>query len=280
LQHASYTNVPEGNYQFMVKATNDEGKWSDVLLNLAIHIRPPFWHTWWFVALCLTALIFGIYALYQNRIRQVKKIFSVRTKISQDLHDDIGGSLSSINIYSSVAENEVNDNPEKAKEFLQQINLSSRQVMDNISDIVWSNKEDQKDETSLSGRIKNYGYDLLAQKNIECKYVIDAQAEKKISKPEARRSILLIIKEAINNMAKYSEASHAEVHVSVNGSHLLIDISDDGSGFDTNTNRTGNGLQHMKQRTDSLGGSFIIHSLPGVGTKIHCRIPLPNISDR
>ncbi|MEO6132028.1 MAG: two-component regulator propeller domain-containing protein, partial [Saprospiraceae bacterium] len=276
----SYTNVPEGNYRFMVKATNDDGQWSDALLNLPLHIKPPFWHTWWFITLCVVFISSGIYAFYHYRVQQIKKIFSLRTKISQDLHDDIGGSLSSIHIYSSVAENEVDENPDKAKEFLQQINSSSREVMENISDIVWANDTEHKEKSSLSGRIKNYGYDLLSQKNIECRYVIDPLAEKKLSRPEARRNILLIIKEALNNMAKYSEASHAEIHVSVNGTHLLVHIADNGKGFDTTTIRNGNGLRNMQSRADVLGGSFKINSVSGKGTDIHFRIPIPNISDR
>jgi len=280
LQHASYTNVPYGNYVFEVKATNDEGQWSDVLIGLPVHIKPAFWNTWWFITLCIIVIISSAYGFYQYRIQQLKKIFSLRTKISQDLHDDIGGSLSSINIYSSVAEKEVTDNPDKAKEFLQQINTNSRQVMENISDIVWANNADHMHETSLAGRIKNYGYDLLSQKNIECNYEIDAIAERKLSKPEARRSILLIIKEALNNMAKYSEATRAEIHVSVNAHHLLLDIADDGKGFDMDKGMQGNGLSHMRQRTELLGGNFNLQSTPGNGTKIHCRIPLTNISER
>ncbi len=279
-QHASYTNVPDGKYTFKVKSTNDEGQWSDVLLSLPIHIKPPFWRTWWFLTLSIIFISAGIYGLYHMRIKQIKRIFSLRTKISQDLHDDIGGSLSSIHIYSSVAEKEMNANPNKSREFLQQISASSRQVMEDISDIVWANYTDQKAKSSLATRIKNYGSDLLSQKNIECKYVVDQQAEKKLSKPEARRNILLIIKEALNNMAKYSEASFAEVNVSVNGAQLLVAISDNGKGFDTQLNGHGNGLHNMKKRAELLGGNFRLISTPGRGTSIQCRIPLTNISDR
>ena len=93
-------------------------------------------------------------------------------------------------------------------------------------------------------------------------------------------NILLIIKEALNNIAKYSEADHAEVHVALNGSHLLLDITDNGKGFDVGSGKNGNGLGNMKKRTDSLDGSFDVQSAPGEGTSIRCRIPIPNISDR
>lgn len=277
---ASYTNVPDGNYLFKVRVTNDEGEWSEPLLNIPIHIKPPFWRTWWFIALCIGFVISAVYLFYRYRIQQIKKLFAIRTRISQDLHDDIGASLSSIHFNSSIAGQEVTDHPGKAMELLQQINQNSRQVIENISDIVWANQTGQPENSSLAGRIKNYGYDLLSPKNIECIYLIDAQAEKKLSNPEARRNVLLIIKEAMNNIAKYSRAEKAEVRVGLDGSHLLVDISDNGAGFNGSSTQMGNGLKNMKKRTDSLRGRFQIESSPGNGTRIHCSIPIPNISDR
>ena len=280
---ASYTNVPHGHYVFMVKAKNDDGEWTDALGQIPIHIRPPFWKTWWFIFLSAAVIITAIYGFYRYRIQQVKKIYSVRAKISQDLHDDIGASLSSIHFNSSIAEQQVKNNPDKAKELLRQINRNTRQVIEDVSDIVWANHSDKKEKYSLAGRIKNYGYDLLSQKNIDCKYSIDAQAEKKLSNPEARRNILLIIKEAMNNIAKYSGADHAEVSVAVYGPDLSVSISDNGKGFDPDSYREsnghGNGLSNMKKRTESIGGHFDIQSSEGRGTSIHCLIPLPNISE-
>ena len=150
--------------------------------------------------------------------------------------------------------------------------------MDNISDIVWANKADTS--SSIASRIKNYGYELLSQKNIDCEYFIDEQVEKKLTSPEARKNILLIVKEALNNMAKYSEASEAEVHVALKNAHLQIDISDNGVGFDMNqATERGNGLAHLEQRTASMRGFFNLTSSPGRGTSIRCEIPLAKISD-
>lgn len=263
----------------MVKAQKDDGEWTEVLVRTPIHITPPFWKTWWFLFLNAALISAAVFAVYNYRISQIKKIFAVREKISQDLHDDIGASLSSIHFNSSIAEQQVKNNPDKAKEILRQINRNTRQVIENVSDIVWANHSDHKEKYSLAGRIKNYGYDLLSQKNIDCKYSIDSLAEKKLSNPEARRNVLLIIKEAMNNIAKYSEADHANVSVTADGSYLSVSISDNGKGFDVHSNGHGNGLNNMKKRTESIGGHFEIRSTEGKGTSIHCRIPIPNISE-
>lgn len=276
---ASYTNVPGGRYTFRVKVNDAQGQWSEVLMNIPLTITPPLWRTWWFITLSAILILCTFYVFHRYRLAQVKKILSMRTKISQDLHDDIGGSLSSIYIYSSVAEKEVMDNPVKAKEFLKQINTNSLQVMDNISDIVWANNQTSLGDSTLGVRIKNFGYELLSQKNIECVYAIDPHVESKLTSPEARRNILLIIKEALNNMAKYSEATEATVTITQFASGLLLSVEDNGQGFDMDTRKPGHGITTMQQRALTLEGQLTIKTSPGKGTKINCLVPLAKISD-
>jgi signal transduction histidine kinase len=204
----------------------------------------------------------------------------IRNKIAQDLHDDIGASLSSIHIYSSVAEKEMSENPEKAKAFLQQINQSTRQVMENMSDIVWAMETEHTESRSFSSRIKNFGYGLLTQKNIDCNYMIDPEAEQKIVDLEARKNILLIVKEALNNIAKYSAATRAEVRIVDRDGYIHGSITDNGKGFDSYGLKAGNGIRNMKQRSASLGGKFNVVSTPGHGTIIQFSIPIANISGR
>ncbi len=275
--YASYTNVPAGNYEFMVKATNHDGQWTNVLVNIPIHITPPFWRTWWFIVLCSIAVIGGILALYLYRIGQIRRVYSIKAKISQDLHDDVGSSLSSIHIYSTVAERALDSSPEKVREVVQQIKQNSRQVMESMGDIVWSIQTEGYGKGSLANRVRNYSTDLLSQKNIECTYHIDPRVDRKLQQPESRKNILLIIKEALNNIAKYSEASQAEVTVATDRSDILITIADNGKGFDPDLVSRGNGLNNMEQRTRSLGGSFHIRSSPGGGTSIQSRIPISRI---
>jgi signal transduction histidine kinase len=220
---------------------------------------------------------------HENELKQFQLSYSAkeeeRNRIAGELHDDIGATLSSIHIYSSVAEKSLKEHPEKTKIVLQQINNSTRQVMENMSDIVWAMKQDQAGEKSFSGRIKNYGYDLLTSRNIECQYFIAEQAEEKLQNLEARKNILLIVKEAMNNISKYSGAVMAEVKMELNAENMLISIGDNGKGFNPTESSGGNGLVNMKRRTQYLGGTFSIHSLPGSGTKIQISIPITNISD-
>jgi hypothetical protein len=135
---AYYTNVPPGEYKFVVKATDEMGKWVYFSKPLAITIVPPFWQKAWFIAAVLFILISAVLIFYRYRIRQLKKIFAIRSKISQDLHDELGATLSSIHIYSSVATKAMEKDADTTKDALLQINENTRQVMENMSDIVWA----------------------------------------------------------------------------------------------------------------------------------------------
>lgn len=275
---AYYTNVPPGTYTFQVKAKDGSGK-SYFSKPILISISPPFWKTWWFITLAGVVLLAGLYFIYRYRVTQVKKVYALRSKISQDLHDEIGATLSSIHVYSSVAAKAIDKNPEKSLDALQHINENTRQVMENMSDIVWAINASNSGETSLEGKLKNYGYELLTPLNIQCIYNIDKEIEKKLVNIEARKNVLLIAKEAMNNIAKYSNASEAFVKLELADKYLFLEIKDNGEGFSQNSNYSGNGLGNMKSRTEALKGVFKISSEKNIGTIIRCNIPLANISD-
>ena len=276
---ASYTNVPEGNYQFKVKATNDDEIWSDVLLALPIHIKPPFWHTWWFITLSVVSVSSLVYSLYRFRIHQINKLALLRSKISQDLHDELGSALSSIHVYSSVASKSLDKNVEITKKALNNIFKNSRQVMDTMSDIVWAINQDRVGESTLENKLKNYGYELLTPLNINVIYAIDKEAEHKINHIEARKNILLIVKEAMNNVARYSGATEASVCIEIVNKQMLLKIKDNGRGISVTNKKNGNGLFNMRHRTESMGGKFVLESEENKGTSLTCSIPITSISN-
>ena len=203
----------------------------------------------------------------------------MRTRISQDLHDEVGATLSSIHVYSSVASRTLTKDAVKAEDALKQINLNTRQVMENMNDIVWALNTRSPGETTLETKLKNYSYELLAPMNIICSYHVDKEAERNLNHIGARKIILLVAKEAINNIARHSYATKAAVRLEVVGKSLVLEVSDNGKGRDADNGKNGNGLRNMKSRINALGGKFHFESRPGMGTQIRCIIPLANIRD-
>lgn len=224
----------------------------------------------------ITFLVIGflVYRYFQNQKIAVSKI---RQKISQDLHDDIGASLSSLQIYGTIAEQSLSSNPDKAIEMVNKISSQSKEIMENMNDIVWSMKSGGSSNTSFEIKIKNYASGLLADGNIAFTYNIMPNADAVITGITARKNILLIAKEAMNNIAKYSKAKMAGLSLYTDNKGLIMIIEDDGIGFDAGA-AVGNGLENMEQRTKELSGIFLIETALGKGTKIKTVFPLQSIN--
>lgn len=205
-------------------------------------------------------------------------IQDMQRRISKDLHDDVGASLSSIHIYSTVAQKLMDNQPEKVREILEQISVNTHQVMENMGDIIWAMKSDTEEET-LSAKIKNLGYDLLNASSVNCTYQIDESVNELFVETNVRKQIYLLIKEAFNNIAKHSQANEAFVEISNNGTNLEVVIKDNGIGFDLYNGKQGNGLSNMKERVETLGGTYIIQSQKGNGTYISGNFPITIFRD-
>jgi signal transduction histidine kinase len=149
-----------------------------------------------------------------------------------------------------------------------------------MGDIVWAINTSEAGTLTLTQKLKNYGYELLTPLGVACNYEIDPVAEKLLEQPDARKNILLIAKEAINNIAKYSRASECSVILHARQGMLLLEISDNGIGMNAQQQDHGNGLKNMRLRTEILGGSFDLQTASGKGTSVVCRFPLTRIRDR
>lgn len=225
--------------------------------------------------LVIIAFMFLGFFYYRNALIQKIAMAEMHEKISQNLHDDIGATISSLHIYSSLAQSSLQDKPLKAKEMLERISEQSKMLMENMNDMVWSMKADAADAMTLNTRIINFGAELLTAKNIQCKYKIDEEAFRCFSNYDDRKNILLILKEGMNNIAKYSNATQALVSLEKEPNQLVLEIWDNGKGFEPLTTNKGNGLKNMEARAKALKGSFTLLTTPGNGTQLRFYIPIP-----
>jgi len=203
--------------------------------------------------LALIAIVFWIYRYYQ---RQKNTVALIRQRISQDLHDDIGASLSSLQIYGAIAELSLRDNTAKTTEMLQKIKAQTRDIMENMSDIVWSMKTNRTGGTSLEAKIKNYGAELFQDSRTEFTFVIQPQADGALQNMQARKNILLIIREILNNSLKHSQASKMTLHIYLRDKCWVMEINDNGIGMDMDKKNEGNGLINIRQRCAKLNGEM------------------------
>lgn len=106
------------------------------------------------------------YGLYRYRLAAVLRVERLRRKISSDLHDDIGSTLSSINIYSEIAKKE-----KENAFYLETIQLHTQNIISNLDDLVWSINPKNDTVSILAARMKSFAEPFLAAKNIACDFV-------------------------------------------------------------------------------------------------------------
>lgn len=230
------------------------------------------------IALSLAMLFIGglLFNRFQLRkkIQEQKRMLDVRNKISKDLHDDIGSTLTSIHIMSTVSQQALEQNPQQAKEMLQDIAEQSRTIQQNMSDIVWAIRPDNDKVGDLSSRMLEYIGQTLEARQVETRFVAADEALGLTLPMEIRKELLLIFKEAINNILKHAVASKVEITLSVSDhKRLMLRISDNGK-WKSNAYRTGTGTRSMQQRASALGGEVRIEG-SDAGTIVMVTLPIP-----
>lgn len=196
----------------------------------------------------------------------------IRNKIAQDLHDDIGSTLSSISILSDLAIR--GNNGSQSLETMNEIKDSSLLLMERMDDIVWSINPRNDSLENLLMRVRHFATTLFEAKGID--YTIDIQPNvNEVRLPiEYRQHIYLILKEGINNLVKYAQASEAFIEVSFDHRHLLLCVRDNGCGFEVGESVRGNGVIGMQRRADLMNARVLIASAPGQGTEIRLEVGL------
>lgn len=224
----------------------------------------------------LSVLIIAVLAVNRyrvlNRSKRLLEIERVRNTIARDLHDDIGSTLSSINIISRLAETQTA--PNVAAEHFKKISHHSSALMDRMSDIVWSINPANDSVAIMVVKMKEFTAEILEPKNIHYSFAGTETLNGETLGIEKKRNVFLVFKEAVNNAAKYSGSTRVEIEIRQNNQNLHICVRDNGRGFDPLTNAKGNGLRNMKERASAINGSLRIDSSPGNGTNISLSVPI------
>lgn len=223
--------------------------------------------------LLIGGLLFNRYQL-RKKIQEQARMMEVRNKISRDLHDDIGSTLTSIHIMSSVSQQVVNADPQQARNLLGEIAEQSRSIQQNMNDIVWAIRPDNDKVGNLSSRMLEFIGQTLEPRQIETRFSA-AEEMMQLSLPMTyRKELLLMFREAVNNIVKHANARMVIVTLSgKQGNDLVLSIKDDGS-WKNNPHNTGTGTGSIRQRAEALGGraEWLI---TGAGTEVRIALPLP-----
>ncbi|MCB9248214.1 MAG: ATP-binding protein [Ignavibacteriales bacterium] len=249
-----YTHLDQGNFVFEVATRNEWGYWSEPV-SLAFIINPAWWETWWFRLLFISFISGLLWLAFQYRLNYLLKLERLRTKIASDLHDEVGSLLTQISVNADSLS--YIEDSEKIKEKGSFIRSKSTEVINMMSDVIWSIDSRNDNLESLVDRIQNFAQSFLEQKDIALNFSNDIQNLQKTLKIDFRQNIMLIAKEAINNAVKYSDCSKIDIVMNYKNDKFELQISDNGKGFDMQNVKKGNGLKNMKMRAKSIGQILI-----------------------
>lgn len=203
----------------------------------------------------------------RNKLKRFEEEQRLRNRIAADLHDEIGSTLSSISILSEIVAFQQKKGEFKP-EIMQQVSNDAREVIEKMDDIIWTINPSNDAFYNLETRLKTFAIPLFESKDIDFKFDFDAELEKIKIGMGKRRDIYLILKEAINNLVKYSQCKNALISGKIEAKSLIMSVKDDGIGFDTNAKTVRNGQRNIKMRAEKIGANLVVNSEIGSGTEV------------
>jgi signal transduction histidine kinase len=209
-----------------------------------------------------------------ERLERERVLERERARISLDMHDEVGANLTKIAIMSELAMKTSGATDGTGKQ-LRNISQTAREVIDSIGAIVWSINPKNDKLDNLAGYIREYASEIFEITPIQCRFDFPDEIPSRSLTPEARRSIFLTMKEALNNIVKHSGATRVEIGLKFTERQIELSINDKGKGFELqDISRYGNGLVNMRKRIEDIGGNFEIVSRPEQGTEIRLIVPV------
>jgi signal transduction histidine kinase/ligand-binding sensor domain-containing protein len=283
---ASYNIVPPGKYRFRVLACNGDGVWSDTESSLALILPQHLWETRWFhlaeLALILGLVTGSVYWTLQTRYRRQLRVLEQqqalereRTRIAQDIHDDLGASLTRITMLSQSALNKA-EAVKFSNHEVTRIYATARAMTNAMDEIVWAINPRHDSIESVAAYFADFVEEFLSPTGLRFRIDFPLTVPPWTINAEVRHNLFLAFKEALNNVVKHSKAGEVIVTLEIGPKSYALTVKDNGCGFETTLpagNRSnhlvhGNGLANMRRRLEELGGRCTIDSVPGKGTRV------------
>jgi signal transduction histidine kinase/streptogramin lyase len=276
---AVYPRLSAGDYRFNVAACNSDGVWSEADVPLAFAVTPFFWQTWWFRAMTIMAFTVMVAAVVRyvsfrrlrlqlRELEQQAALDKERSRIARDLHDDLGGSLTEVSLLLGTTERSLAET-DKANGNLRQCSSLVHQITKSVDEIIWAINPRNDTLHYLIDYISQFVVEFLHAANIRCRVDLPDRIPNRTLSPEVRHNLFLVVKEALNNIARHSHAEEVRLRVTTTDEEMTICIEDTGRGFQSPPETAaGDGLRNMRQRMEEIDGDFQVDSRPGAGARV------------
>ena len=247
-----------------------------------------FWQTLWFNGLVVLVLLAGVGTSvrfvekkkYQRRLllaEQERALERERTRIAQDLHDDLGSSLTRISLVTGLLRAD-KDNPDQVEAHASKLAQSADQIVRALEEIVWAVRPGSDTLQSLVEYITHFAQETFDGDTARCRLDLPDDLPEQHLPPEMRHNIFLVVKEALTNALKHAGAKEVQVRAKATPTTLEIAVEDDGSGFELPADSAPgkhNGLGNMRRRAEAMGGKLQVESVRGRGTTVRLTVSFP-----
>ncbi len=201
-------------------------------------------------------------------VEKQKENALIRSRISQDIHDDISAGLTKI---SWLAESFLAKTAPLGVEvgLLEKINAYSRDTVSKVGEIIWSSNPDRDNLESLLAYMRHYIQHYMEDAPMRYRIDFPEQTPDLLLNPELRRNLYLVMKEALHNARKYSEAQEIAIAFVLDKHHYRLTVTDNGVGMTPGkVQGSGNGMVNMQRRMAAVGGHAQVESAEGQGVRM------------
>ncbi len=263
-----YHKLPAGNFTLHIKGSDSKGNWSSAELTIPLKVKKVFFKTWWFILSCVLVVSGLALAFIRYRFQRLLEIERMRTRIAGDLHDEVGSMLSGLAMQAEIMElDQQKSDPAK----LHRLSEISRLTLSKMRDVVWSIDSRRDQVKDLLDRMRENAEEMLTPKEIIFHFELGELPMEKKLLVDVRQHLFLFYKEAINNIAKHSNASIVNIRFGQFGDHFELSIHDNGTLIEKSTPSNGFGLQNLEMRAKKLRAIFQLNTHEGFTVGLRMR---------
>lgn len=287
-RQAVYSELPAGKYRFQVEVSDGQGSWSEEAAEESFVVVPVWWESLWMrvsdvvVGGLVIALIVRHLSLRRlkrrlAKLEQDQRVAKERERIARNLHDGLGAGLTHVGM---MAEQLVEDSHEAADMRRRAILIVDRvqSVARDLDAAVWAISPRHDRLPALCAYLCEYAIEFFRETEVRCRVELGDDIPDVTISPEVRHNLFFAAKEALNNVLKHAGAAEVTLRMGRRDAVCLIEIVDDGCGFDVAAadRSARNGLRNLRERINETGGQLAVLSSPR-GTTVRILIPCQSL---
>jgi signal transduction histidine kinase len=216
----------------------------------------------------------------RKRAEQIRALEQERTRVAQDLHDELGIGLTQVSMLGALAKNPALSEERKIR-YLDQLTAAAHSLVTGLDEIVWAVNPQYDSAASLATYYSLFAQRFLNLAGIACRFESGEGLPELPMDSRIRHGVFLAFKESLNNIVRHSKASEVRLKIAIDERGLVVVVTDNGVGFSPADQQPGaDGMANMQRRMEKLGGGCAVTSQPGGGTTVELRLPLNHKPDR